>query len=200
MKHLALVFVIACGSQTSAPPPKTEPLPSVASVATASVSPPAPQPTSKAFHVVRENVQASSQMIARIGDREAGAMTAPSVGYPDSVCFVATGISSDMGAKCHAIVESGHATVEVEFEDDTMQSRSRTHVVMRGTLTVAPDTQAIIGASFTGLEQFQFRPPCEKNAGCEHCDPLVRTTSCKPICYCPFTSVGKAEIETRYGP
>jgi hypothetical protein len=93
---------------------------------------------SKAFHVVRENVHATTQMIARIGNREAGVMTAPSTGYADSVCFVATGISSDMGAKCHVSVVSGRTVVEVDFEDDTMQSRSLTRVFMHGTLELEP--------------------------------------------------------------
>ena len=90
-------------------------------------------------------------------------------------------------------------TSEVDFEDDSMQSRSRTHVSMRGTLVIDPATHAILHASFTGTERFQFRSPCEKNDGCENCDPLVKKPGCKPICFCPFKNVGTADVETSYG-
>jgi len=196
MRRFALVFVVACGSQTSAPPPKTEPIPSVASVTapTASATP------ARGFKVVKETLHASTPMIARIGDREPGAMPAPLLSTnQDAVCFVATGLTTDMDAKCSAHVEGNNATADVDFEDDSMQSRSRTHVSMRGTLTVDPATHVIMRASFTGTERFEFRSPCEKNDGCENCDPLVKKPGCKPKCFCPFQNVGSAEVETSYG-
>lgn len=204
MKHVAFVFVIACGSQTSAPPPKTETTPSVANVTAPSASATpvvvdAGPPIARAFKVVRETVHASSPMIARIGSRESRDAKAPLLSSdPDAVCYVATGLSTDMDAKCSAHVEGTSATIEVDFEDDTMQSRSRTHVTMRGTLTVDP-THTILRASFTGTERFEFRGPCEKNDGCENCDPLVKKPDCAAKCFCPFRNVGSADIETSYG-
>lgn len=199
MKRFVLVFVVACGSQTSAPPPKTEPIPSVASVTAPSASAqPVPAPVARGFKVVKETVHATTQMIARLGDRDPSTKTFLA-SDPEGVCYVATGMSIDTDAKCTAHVEGTNATVELDFEDDTMQSRSRTHVTMRGTLTIDP-THAIVRASFTGQERFEFRSPCEKNDGCENCDPLVKKAGCKPACFCPFKNVGSAEVETSYGP
>ncbi|HEY2365965.1 MAG TPA: hypothetical protein VGH87_06245 [Polyangiaceae bacterium] len=202
MKRFALVLVIACGSQTSAPPPKTEPIPSVASVQPVMIDAAAPVPVAvvRGFKVVRETVHATTEMIARIGDREAEATKAPLLASDaDAVCYVATGLSTDADAKCVANVVGNAATVDVDFEDDSMQSRSRTHVSMRGTITVDPSTHAIVRASFTGTERFEFRSPCEKIDDCERCNPLVKTAGCKPACFCPFKNVGSADVETSYG-
>ena len=219
-RFAAVLLVVACGgSQESAPPPKTEPIPSVASVTAptasatpvvvdASAPPPAPQ-----FKVVKETVHATTQMIARLGEREPQTKLTPiepkvgPVAQPaaDAACYVATGLSIDVDATCVVKIDavSGAtltATVDADFEDDSMQSRSRTHVTMHGTLTVDPATHAILRASFTGQERFTFRPPCEKIGGCERCDPLVKKPGCKPDCFCPFKNVGTADVETSYGP
>ena len=203
MRTLALVVLVACGGAHSAPPAKTEPVPSVASVTapTASAQPivvDAGPPPPRGFKVVKETVHATTQMIARIGNREDASITKPLLATDtDAVCYVATGLTTDMDAKCAAHVEGNTATVEVDFEDDTMQSRSRTHVTMRGTLTIDP-SHAILRASFTGQELFQFRTPCEKNDGCENCDPLVKKPGCQAKCFCPFQNVGTADVETSY--
>ncbi len=200
MKRFVLVFVIACGSQTTAPPPKTEPIPSVASVQPVVVDAAAPVAVARGFKVVKETVHATTPMVARIGDREPATAKAPLLASDsDAVCYVATGLSTDMDAKCTANVVGNTATALVDFEDDSMQSRSRTHVSMRGTLTIDPATHTIVRASFTGQERFEFRSPCEKISGCENCDPLVKKPGCKPTCFCPFRTVGTADVETSYG-
>jgi hypothetical protein len=200
MKRFALLFMIACGSQASAPPAKSEPIPSVASAVPVLVDAAAPvaAPVARGFKVVKETVHATSQMIARLGERDPSTKTFLA-SNPEDVCYVAAGMSIDTDATCTAHVEGTNASVEVDFEDDSMQSRSRTHVTMRGTLTLDPSTRAILRASFTGTERFQFRGPCEKNDGCENCDPLVKTPGCKPKCFCPFQNVGTADVETSYG-
>jgi len=215
-----LALSLGCGagaraSSEPAPAPTAQTRDASASAAPARTAvPDAGAPQSGTFHVVKEAVhprEKATPFIARLGDREAGstklAPIDPKAGplsgdAAETACYVATGLNVDMDATCAAKVDSAsasslQATIELDFENDTMQSRSKTHVTMNGTIELDA-SHAVVRASFRGQERFAERSPCEKIDVCEKCDPLVRSAGCPARCYCPFRPAGTAEVETAY--
>lgn len=202
------------GPIPTAQPDRADPVASASAAPTVTAVPDAGAPQSGTFHVVKEAVhprEKATPFIARLGDREAGstklAPIDPKAGplsgdAAQTACYVATGLNVDMDATCSAKIDAAsasslQATVEVDFENDTMQSRSKTHVTMKGTIDLDA-SHAVARASFRGQEHFAERSPCEKIDVCEKCDPLVRSAGCPAQCYCPFRAAGTAEVETSY--
>jgi hypothetical protein len=216
---LALVLLAACGPARPSSEPAPAPIASESSAPVASVAPVEPAPkvhaVAGAFHVVREGIhprEKANPFIARLGNRDTGrvklAPIDPKIGpladaAADAACYVASGRSTDTDASCAAKIDSVTGatlavTVDVGFEDDSMQSRAKTHATLTGTITIDASTHEVVRASFRGRETFEERSPCEKNEGCDACDPLVRKAGCAAKCYCPFRAAGTADVETTY--
>jgi len=119
-------------------------------------------------------------------------------------CFVAIG--GDYADTCVATVTGvggppdervAQVTIAADFEQDSMQSRSKNHTTLSGTITTDA-SHAIVRATFRGREELQLRFPCEKIGDCEKCDPLPHTPRCPAKCFCPFRNVGTADVATSY--